>query len=186
VSAAETRRANKPLYCSLCLDIHTGITPHSYLFRDHQRIELSSELSNSYFRKAKKSELGDIERFYRTNTEGSGEWIEAFLHECLNREELFVLYDRQALIATGERVPSQKQTPYADLGMVVARSHRGRGLGSSMLIQLKQYCYEVSWKPICSCAADNVASKNAIEKVGFISEQRMMEVQFSKDILVSS
>ena len=120
--------------------------------------------------------MDDIARFYRANTEGSGEWIEAFLNARLNREELFVWYDQQALVATGECIPSQKQPPYADLGMVVAQSYRGRGLGSSMLIQLKNHCYEAGWKPICSCATDNHASKKAIENAGFISEQRMVKV----------
>ncbi len=171
----------EPLYFSLCLDLQISITLHSYLFRDSKRIELSSGSSNSIFRKAEKRELDDIARFYRANTEGSGEWIEAFLNARLNREELFVLYDRQTLVATGECIPSQKQSPYADLGMVVAQLHRGRGLGSSMLIQLKKHCYEAGWKPICSCAADNRASKKAIEKAGFISEQRMVKILFSRD-----
>jgi RimJ/RimL family protein N-acetyltransferase len=171
----------EPLYFSLCLGVQRSIELHSYLFRDDKRIEPSYGLSNSVFRKAEKSELDDIVRFYRANTEGSGEWIEVFLHERLNREELFVLYDRQTLVATGECIPSQKQPPYADLGMVVAQSYRGRGLGSSMLIQLKQHCYGAGWKPICSCAADNYASKKAIEKAGFISEQTMVGIQFSRE-----
>lgn len=171
----------EPLYFSLCLDLQISITLHSYLFRDNKPIELSSGLSKSIFRKAEKSELDSITRFYRTHTEGSGEWIEAFLHKRLNREELFVLYDGQSLVATGECIPSLKQPPYADLGMVVAQSHRGRGLGSAMLTQLKSYCYEAGWKPICSCAADNLASKKAIEKAGFISEHRMVKVLFSGD-----
>lgn len=169
----------EPLYFSLCLDIQSSVTLHSYLFRDNKHIELSSDLSNIIFRKAEKRELDAIVRFYRANTEGSGEWIEAFLHERLNREELFVLYDQQTLVATGECIPSQKQTPYADLGMVVAQSYRGRGLGSSMLILLKQHCYEAGWQPICSCEASNHASKKAIEKAGFISEQRRVKMLFS-------
>jgi len=166
----------EPLYFSLCLDVQKRLALHSYLSRDHKHIELSSGLSKSIFRKAEKRDLDDIARFYRANTEGSGEWIEAFLNARLNREELFVWYDQQTLVATGECIPSRKQPPYADLGMVVAQSYRGRGLGSSMLIQLKNHCYEAGWKPICSCAADNHASKKAIEKAGFISEQRMVKV----------
>jgi RimJ/RimL family protein N-acetyltransferase len=166
----------EPLYFSLCLDVQKRLALHSYLFRDHKRIELSSDFSKSIFRKAEKRDLDDIARFYRANTEGSGEWMEAFLNARLNREELFVCYDQQTLVATGECIPSQKQPPYADLGMVVAQSYRGRGLGSSMLLQLKNHSYEAGWKPICSCAADNHASKKAIEKAGFISEQRMVKV----------
>lgn len=175
----------EPLYFSLCLDVQRSIALHSYLFRDNQRIELSSGLSKSVFRKAEKRELDDIARFYRANTEGSGEWIETFLNARLNREELFVLYDQQTLVAAGESIPSQKQPPYADLGMVVARSYRGRGLGSFMLTQLKKHCYEAGWKPICSCEASNRASKKAIEKAGFMSEQRMVKITFSRDELLT-
>ncbi|MEO8971600.1 MAG: GNAT family N-acetyltransferase [Ktedonobacteraceae bacterium] len=170
----------EPLYFSLCLDLQVGITNHSYLFRDNKRIELSSGLNNSIFRKAEKSELDDIVRFYQANTAGTGEWIEAFVKERHAREELFVLHERQTLVATGECIPSQKQVPYADLGMIVAQEYRGRGLGSFMLTQLKKRCYEAGWRPICSCAADNHASKRAIEKAGFISEQSMVKVQFNQ------
>ena len=168
----------EPLYFSLCLDIQRSIVLHSYLFRDNQCSELPSGLSTGTFRKAEKRELDDITCFYRANTEGSGEWIEAFLKARLNREELFVSYDLQTLVATGECIPSQKQPSYADLGIVVAQSYRGRGLGSSMLLQLKKHCYEAGWKPICSCAADNYASKRSIEKAGFISEHRMVKILF--------
>jgi GNAT superfamily N-acetyltransferase len=168
----------EPLYFSSCLDVQRNITLHSYLFRDNQRRDLSSGLGKSLFRKAEKRELDDIVCFYQANTEGPGEWIETFLNVRLNREELFVLYDQQTLVAAGECIPSQKQPPYADLGMIVARSYRGRGVGSFLLAQLKSHCYKAGWKPICSCEVSNHASKKAIEKAGFISEQRLVEVTF--------
>ena len=168
----------EPPYFSLCLDVQKSITLHSYLFRDSKHIEPSSALSTSTFRKAEMSELDALVRFYRANAEGPGEWIETFLHERIEREELFGLYDQQTLIATGECIPSQKQIPYADLGMVVAQAYRGKGLGSSMLLHLKKRCYEAGLRPICSCAADNHASKKAIEKAGFVSEHRMVKVLF--------
>lgn len=168
----------EPLYFSLCLDVQRNITIHSYLFRDNQFRDLSSGLTESLFRKAEKRELDDMVRFYQANTEGSGEWIEAFLNAHLNREELFVLYDQQTLVAAGECIPSPKQLPYADLGMVVARSYRGRGVGSFLLTQLKMHCYKEGWKPICSCEASNHASRKAIEKAGFISEQRIVQITF--------
>lgn len=168
----------EPLYFSLCLDVQRSITPHSYLFRDNQRRELPSGLSKSIVRKAEERELADIARFYRANTDGSGEWIDGFLKTHLSRRELFVLYDHQTLVAAGECIPSEKQPPYADLGMVVAQAYRGRGVGSFLLAQLKQHCYEAGWRPICSCEASNLASKKAIEKAGFISEHRMVRITF--------
>jgi RimJ/RimL family protein N-acetyltransferase len=170
----------EPLYFSLCLAMQKSSELHTYLFRDNKHIELLSKLTNSVFRKAEKRELDDISRFYHANTEGSGEWIDAFINQRLNQEELFVLYDRQTLVVTGECIPSQKQIPYADLGIVVAQPYRNRGLGHSMLIQLKQHCYDAGWEPICSCTADNHASKKAIEKAGFISEHNMVKIQLKK------
>lgn len=169
----------EPLYCSLCQALQRSSTLQNYLFRDHQRIEGSSDPGTSSFRKADKTELADLVRFYRANTEGSGGWIEGFLDERLKREELFVLSDGQSVVATGECIPSQSQPPYADLGMVVAQAYRGRGLGSFMLIQMKHHAYAAGWKPICSCAASNRASKKAIERAGFISEHCMVQICFA-------
>ncbi len=171
----------EPLFFSLCLDLQVGVAPHSDLFRDGKRVERSPALGDGVVRKVGASELDDLARFYRANTGGSGGWIEAFLRERLAHEELFGLYDRQTLIATGECIPSREQPPYADLGMVVARSHRGRGLGSAMLIHMKEHCYEAGWEPICSCAADNGASKKAIERAGFVGEGRRVTISFSRD-----
>src|SRR5579883_753084 len=168
----------EPMYFSLCLDLQRTITLHSYLFRDNQPRELSSALNNSLFRKAEKSELADLVRFYQANIEEPGEWIEPFLTAHLSREELFVLYNQHTLVAVGECISSQSQPPFADLGMVVARLYRGRGVGSFLLTQLKHHCYEVGWKPICSCEASNRASKKAIENAGFISEHRLVKITF--------
>lgn len=96
----------EPLYYSLCLDLQRSITLQSYLFHDRRRIERSSDPGTSCFRKADKVELADLVRFYRANTQGSGSkgWIEGFLDERLEREELFVLSDGQTVVATGECV----------------------------------------------------------------------------------
>lgn len=168
----------EPLYFSLCLDFQQKIIPLYYLFHDNQRVERSSGLSQELLRKARVEDLEEVMRFYLANVEDDGEWIEPFLLTRLRREELFVLYDQQILVATGECILSQKQPPYADLGMAVARSYRGRGLGSFMLTHLKAQCYEMGYQPICSCSVENHASKKAIEKAGFSSEHRIVRVEF--------
>jgi len=171
----------EPPYLSLCLAHQRGIALHSYLFRDHTPVATPSGLGDATFRTAEEGEFDAIARFYHTNTEGPGAWIGAFLRERLARGELFGLYDRQGVLATGECIPNRAQPPYADLGMVVAWASRGRGLGSAMLARLKEHCYDAGWQPICSCAADNSASKKAIEKAGFISEHCMLEIVLQEE-----
>ncbi len=166
----------EPLYFSLCLDVQQGILLHSYLFHGSTHVEAPSRLGAIIVRTVEKGEFDAIARFYRAQTRGAGEWIEAFLRARLDRQELVGLYDGQSVVATGECIPSRAQPPYADVGMVVAHAYRGRGLGSAMLVHLKEHCSAAGWVPICSCAADNGASKRAIEKAGFLSEHRMVEV----------
>ena len=168
----------EPPYLSLCLDFQKSITPHMYLFRDHTWVEPRVEAGECDVTRVRSTEFAEIVRFYRANTDDPDDWIEAFVRERIARGELFALHDGRQLIAAGECIPSSTQPPYADLGMVVARSRRGRGLGSSMLIHLKERCRRLGWKPICSCAADNVASKRALEKAGFVSDHRMVTVLF--------
>jgi len=168
----------EPPYLFLCLDVQTGIALHSYLFRDNARVAAPSGLGGRIVREATEGEFDVLARFYRANTDGPGDWIEAFLRARLERGELVGLYDRQGVVATGECIPSGAQAPYADLGVVVAHAYRGRGVGTAMLVHLKERCYDAGWQPICSCAAANRASKRAIEKAGFISEHRMVEVVF--------
>lgn len=168
----------EPFYFSLCLDVQKSLTLHSHLFRASQPIRQAHHPIPGLFRKAHLSEMHDLLRFYQANTEGPGDWIEAFLRAHLKREELFLLLDEGALVATGECIPSSSQHPYADLGMVVAQSHRGRGLASAMLLYLKEHCSKAGWKPICSCEATNLASQKAIQKAGFISNHRTVRIQF--------
>jgi GNAT superfamily N-acetyltransferase len=171
----------EPLYFALCLDFQKRVTPQSYLFRDQERLPIPTDLLTHSIRKPEKWEFDALVRFYRENTEGPGEWIEPFLHEHLDREELFVCFSQNALVATGECIPSQRQPPYADLGMIVAQAYRGKGLGTSVLLHLKGRCYQMGWNPICSCAVDNHASKKAIERAGFLSEHRMVKISFSPE-----
>ncbi len=182
ISTYELRDAiastGETLYFALCLDFQRSVTPQSYLFRDQRHIKVPIDLLTHSFRKAERRELETLVRFYQENSEGPGEWIEPFLRERLDREEVFVGFSQHTLVATGECIPSQSQPPFADLGVVVAQSYRGKGLGRSVLLHLKERCYEAGWKPICSCAVDNHASKKAIEGAGFLSEQRSVKVTF--------
>ena len=62
--------------------------------------------------------------------------------------------------------------------MVVAWEARGQGLARTTLLHMKDHCYTRGWQPICSCAADNAASKGAIERAGFSSDHRLVTVSF--------
>ena len=81
-------------------------------------------------------------------------------------------------LATGECRPSDSQKPYADLGMVVSKNHRGQGLATNILRQLIRRCRENGLSPICSTERDNYAAQKAIENSGFVSHHRLLEIAF--------
>lgn len=165
-------------YFSSCLDLQTETMVESYLFRDTTRGRSVPALRGLVLRKVSKDEMTRLVVFYQTHIDGDTAWVRPFVMERVKRGELFGLYDDQSLLATGELIPSRLQPPYADLGVLVARSSRGKGLGSSMLVGLKERCARVGLTPICSCSAENHASKRAILKAGFVTEHRtvMMEL----------
>lgn len=171
----------EPLYFSLCLDSQVEVRVHSYLFRDHTRVAPPPAAPDTAFRPIEEQELDGAIHFYRTNTTGSGDWIERFLRERVAGGELFGLYQRGTLIAAGECIPSREHPPYADLGVLVAAAKRSQGVGAGVLVRLKERCCQAGWEPICSCAADNTASRRAIEKAGFLSEHRIVRMVLASD-----
>ncbi|GER91709.1 hypothetical protein KDW_58710 [Dictyobacter vulcani] len=169
----------EPAYFSLCLDLQRSMQAQAYLFQDHHNVVLTPAISNCIFRPATESDLEHMLSFYQANIDGPVAWLPDFLRTRIQRQELFMLAAEQGtILAAGEYIPSQSQRPYVDLGMVVARAYRGKGLASYTLTQLKQHAYQQGLKPICSCDVSNLASQKAIQKAGFISIHRIMKIHF--------
>jgi GNAT superfamily N-acetyltransferase len=58
--------------------------------------------------------------------------------------------------------------PYGDIYMEVAEAHRGRGLGSYLVQELKRLTYELDSIPCARCSPDNLASRRTLQKAGFV------------------
>ena len=106
-----------------------------------------------------------------TNREDAEEFVPLFW-------EAFLLTDNNEILGTGECRISETQKPFADIGMITNNRHRRLGIGAFLLAQLKEYCYSQQVKPICSCAFDNIASRKTIEKAGFVTQHRILNIQF--------
>ena len=64
--------------------------------------------------------------------------------------------------------------PYADLFMEVSEAHRRHGHGSYLVQELKRICYESGNKPAARCDASNVASRQTLQKAGFLPCARLL------------
>ena len=94
------------------------------------------------------------------------------------RRELYALRHGGEILGTGEARVSESQPPFADLGVITLRRHRGRGVAPHVLGRLKQLCYDHDLVPICSTTAENVAAGRVITKAGFVSRHRILKVAF--------
>jgi GNAT superfamily N-acetyltransferase len=58
--------------------------------------------------------------------------------------------------------------PYGDIYMEVAERFRRRGFGSFLVQELKRVCYEGGNIPAARCSPQNIASRQALQKAGFV------------------
>lgn len=65
-----------------------------------------------------------------------------------------------------------------DIGMVVAPELRGKGLGSYIAAFEKDRCLSAGDRPVCGCAADNIASRRALESAGFRTFHRLIAFSY--------
>lgn len=177
---------NDPAFLSLCLDRQTAMKVHTYLFHDARPVRPSlTAYPGAEFRLSAAQDLQRLLAFYGRNDEfADSEAIEVlggqrdFIQSLIANQQSFGLYDGEILLGIGECRSSASQPPYADIGMIVDKSCRQRGVGTAILAHLKVHCYAQNAIPICSCAAANIASRKTIEKAGFVTHHRMLDVQF--------
>jgi GNAT superfamily N-acetyltransferase len=58
--------------------------------------------------------------------------------------------------------------PYGDIYMKVGASFRRRGLGTYLVQELKRVCYEGGSVPAARCNPKNVASRQTLQRAGFV------------------
>jgi len=58
--------------------------------------------------------------------------------------------------------------PYGDIYMEVAETHRRQGWGALLVQELKRQCYELGAIPCARCHPQNVASRQTLQRAGFV------------------
>ena len=117
-------------------------------------------------------------RFAHETIGANVEWLRGYYGLLINRGELHGLYNQGNLVATGECRVSETQKPYADLGMVVGKEHRGKGIATKILKTLRKQCHQNKLKPICSTEFENKAAQRSIENAGFKNTNKIMRIEF--------
>ncbi|MGE0623210.1 MAG: GNAT family N-acetyltransferase [Pseudomonadales bacterium] len=92
------------------------------------------------------------------------------------RGGLFVLENESGIIGCGVATQVIEGRPDVDIGMLIAAPHRRQGYATHIVSFLKHHYVNMGMRPICGCSVDNVGSARALERAGFVSEHRLLEI----------
>jgi predicted acetyltransferase len=164
----------EPEFMALCLDYQKSLSVDSYLFIDNEKVKFELDnFKDVSFRLAQNSDIDTIK--YKCYPA-----FEGYYEDLIENDQLFVLYDGNNLLGIGEfRISKTHGRKYGDIGMHVVEGYFRKGIGTYIIIQLKELCYSRSLIPMASCDAQNIASKKTLEKSGFITNHRIIYVNFS-------
>lgn len=167
----------EPYSLSLCLDHFRVFEVNALMYQlPESRVEPaeSAEESTALTRIAS-SQLPRAVAFAMAEIGAAQDWVTSYYATLIDRGELYGWWSDDRLIATGEsRRREAWQGPHADLGVVVARSHRGRGLATKILRALVSMNERGGAKSICSTERDNRAAQKAIARAGFVACNRVI------------
>ncbi len=172
VSTAETA------YLSLCLDNSHSFKVNALMYQEAKAsanesgVELALTLADE-------TQLSNFVSFAASNIGAPEGWLTGYYTNLIKREELWGYWVDNQLLASGEcRFFDEYQTQYADLGMIVAVSERGKGLASRVLKSLKSQAKKQGLSAICSTENDNIAAQKAISRAGLVSSNRIIQFEF--------
>jgi RimJ/RimL family protein N-acetyltransferase len=83
-------------------------------------------------------------------------------------------------VGCGLMTPVRSGDDAMDLGVGVLPVWRGRGFGEQIIRHLKLECLRTRrGRPTCGCAVENVASRRTLEKAGFLTRHRVLELAWA-------
>jgi GNAT superfamily N-acetyltransferase len=159
---------------STMMDQDFKMNKQAYFFQDSKQLISKEKLyAFSEFRQA---ELRDVEQIM----EVSQDFFDR-LNDRITDGEIFVMKnDAQQLVGIGIVEVSRLQKGYASVGMFVNEEFRQQGIGRTIIHQLKEWCYQHDYTPICGCWYYNTNSKLTLESAGMISKTRLLNFTVTK------
>lgn len=165
----------EPLYLSLCLDYYAQHKTHSLMYQ--QSLNAMAKPSSLIdMAVATDAQLADFVQFSVDAIGAPAEWLTGYFQRLIDRQELLGYWGNGKLLASGEcRLFDIIQTEYADLGMIVAESERGKGVATQVLNYLVARAKSKKLIAICSTEIANIGAQKAITKAGLRSSHRIIE-----------
>ncbi len=176
-----------PLLDPLCEAIASASVDHTLLYEiDSEKERMPVVVTQGLtFQPVDATDLGRVVLFQQScldSEQDMTDWLRGYSSNLIARGELFCLYRRNEWIGLGELRRSDSQPGIADLGVMVSPEYRRRGWATDILVRLLAICDREGLQAICSTTVDNIASQKAIERAGFVSRHRLVEVNFVSEV----
>ena len=170
----------EPQFLSLCLDNSTTFKVNALMYQ--QVTPTSDKVTPTLsLEPATEGQLSSFVAFAAVNMGAPEQWLAGYFGNLINRKELWGYWKDGNLLVSGEcRLFDEHQTGYADLGMIVAESERGKGLATRMLISLVKMANTGGLVPICSTESSNIGAQKAIYNAGLSPLNRLVQIDFNQ------
>lgn len=144
------------------------------IFRDYIST-LNIELEP--FMKVRIARETDIDKLlqYDSNLYETPEELKYMVHNKM----VYMFEKESVLIGCGFLIRVLSDRKYYDIGMWVNPEFRNQGYASLIISHLKKLCFSHGYIPVCGCALENIASRKALERNGFISKHAIIEFEVS-------
>lgn len=176
ITAAECKTYDY-LLMSLCMDTHKSAEGSAYLFRDYTEADLPAlPYSNITYRLASGDDYNVLSALNKI-----ADGVDFFydLMKEIEQKEVLVFYSGNQLLGAGTCKMIWDHFNYRDIGMVVAEGFRKQGIGTYILLKLKEYCLSNNQIPVAGCWYYHISSKKTLEKAGFLSKHRVIRFTFA-------
>lgn len=149
------------------MDSLSSIERQAYFFKDSGKM-LKGKRYNVNLRLAEERDIDEIKRL-------SGDFFDKF-QERIGREEIYIASNDGGVVGYGIMERGIILKEYVSIGMFTVEEYRERGIGTAILIQLKNQVYKIGKKPLAGCWFYNHNSKKTLEKAGMISNTRLLKI----------
>jgi GNAT superfamily N-acetyltransferase len=141
-------QSNAPLLAAMLHAFAPAVTSKSILFRDH--VTTAHAPPGAVFRRAGPEDAAQL------------------THQELDSEAAW-LVTVEGVVAAAGGILFHYNRPYGDIYMKVGASFRRRGLGTYLVQELKRTCYEGGSVPAARCNPKNIASRQTLQRSGFVA-----------------
>jgi RimJ/RimL family protein N-acetyltransferase len=93
----------------------------------------------------------------------------------ISNENVFEFYRNDEFVGCGMVLRTNPDWTFCDLGVWVTPPKRGKGIGSQIILKLREFAIKNGMKPSCGCSIENIASQKTIERSGFVSKYKLIE-----------